>query len=190
MFARYLYFLFPESTPNPSTEEEAQEVPTLSESNVHVKPDADSKVYYTSEDDNESADNLVDFLSPKNPTSSLTSEPEVSRCTHSRLYRHVTLIGGLRAGNFTRLAEHADMDECARKCCAQRSCNLAILMRDACFGLHCSSPELCSTRPARLRGFSLKIMYIYREDSKRRFLPYICHFFCMQVACIHVDVAK
>ena len=168
MCARYLYFLIPESTPRPSAAEETQDLPTLSENNVHVEPDADSQAFYTSEDDKEPANNLIDLLSP---TSSETSEPAVSRCTHSRLYRHVTLIGGLRAGNFTRLAEHVDMDECARNCCAQRSCNLAILMRNTCFGLHCSSPELCSTRPARLRGFSLKIMYIYRKDSKGRFPP-------------------
>lgn len=177
VFNRYLYLLFPESTPRPSAAEETQELPNLSENNVHVEPDADSKTFYTSEDDKESANNLIDLLSPKNPTSSITSEPAVSRCTHSRLYHHVTLIGGLRAGNFSRLAEHVDMDECTRKCCAQRSCNLAILMRDTCFGLHCSSPELCSTRPARLRGFSLKIMYIYREDSKGRFPPLVSFFY-------------
>jgi len=169
VFAQYLHFLFPESTPRPSTAEETQELPTLSENNVHVEPDADSKYFYASEEDKEPSNNLIGLLSPKNPTSSVASEPAVSRCTHSRLYHHVTLTGGLRAGNFTRLAEHVDMEDCAQQCCAQRSCNLAILMRDTCFGLHCSSPELCSTRPARLRGFSLKIMYIYREDSKGRF---------------------
>ena len=140
-------------------------------SNVFTEPDVDSKAFYTSKDDNEPANNLIDILSTKKPASSVTSKPAVSRCTHSRLYRHVTLIGGLRAGNFTRLAEHVDMDKCAQKCCAQRSCNVAILMREACFGLRCSSPELCSTRPARLRGFSLKIMYMYREDSKGKFPP-------------------
>ena len=167
VFARYLHFLFPESTPRPSTPEETQELPSLSE-NFRVEPHADSKYFYASEEDKEPANNMIDLLSPKDPTSSVASEPAVSRCTHSRLYRHVTLIGGLRAGNFTRLAEHVDMEDCAQQCCAQRSCSLAILMRDTCFGLHCSSPELCSTRPARLRGFSLKIMYIYREDSKGR----------------------
>ena len=182
-------YLLLESTPRPSTAEETQELTTLSGNNGRVEPEADSKDFYTSEDDNEPANNLIDILSPKKPTLGLASVLAVSRCTHSRLYRHVTLIGGLRAGNFTRLAEHADMDECARKCCAQRSCNLAILMRDACFGLHCSSPELCSTRPARLRGFSLKIMYIYREDAKGRFLPEMS-FFGMQAACTHIDVAK
>lgn len=166
-----MYFLFLESTPRPSTAEETKKLPTPSVSNVLIQPDADSKAFYTSEDENEPANNLIDILSTKKPTPSVTSEPAVSRCTHSRLYRHVTLIGGLRAGNFTRLAEHVDMDECAQKCCAQRSCNVAILMREACFGLHCSSPELCSTRPARLRGFSLKIMYMYRADSKGKFSP-------------------
>lgn len=178
----YLYCLLPESTPRPSTAEETNELPSLSKNNVRVGSDADSKAFYTSEDDTEPANNLIDVLSPKKPTLSATSDPAVSRCTHSRLYRHVTLIGGLRAGNFTRMADHVDMDECSRKCCAQRSCNLAILMRDTCFGLHCSSPELCSTRPARLRGFSLKIMYIYREDSKGRFPPLMFYFTCKQPA--------
>lgn len=155
-----------ESTSRHSPAEATNKLPTPSTSGTLKEADGNSKSSYTSDDDKEPTLNMIDMLSRKKPTPSAASEPTVPHCTHSRLYRHVTLIGGLRAGNFTRLAEFADMDECARKCCAQRSCNVAILMRDTCFGLQCSSPELCSTRPARLRNFSLKIMYMYREDSK------------------------
>ncbi|XP_078381846.1 uncharacterized protein LOC144664603 isoform X2 [Oculina patagonica] len=152
-----------ETTSRPG--DETKKTPTPSASDVIIEPNGISKASYTSEDDKEPPYNLIDMLSTKKTTPSANFEPAVPRCTHSSLYRHVTLTGGLRAGNFTRLAEFVDMDECARKCCARRSCDVAILMRDTCFGLQCSTPELCSTRPAQLRNFSLKIMYIYKESS-------------------------
>ena len=104
------------------------------------------------------------LLTTKAPPST-TSEPAKSSCNHSKLYRHVTLVGGLRAGNFTRLGEFTDMADCAQRCCDVKSCDVAILMGDACFALQCSTAELCSTRPARLRNFSLKMIYMYRKVS-------------------------
>ena len=105
------------------------------------------------------------LLTTKAPPST-TSEPARSTCTHSKLYHHVTLVGGLRAGNFTRLAEFTDMADCARRCCDVRTCDVAILMGDTCFALECSAAELCSVRPARLKNFSLKMIYMYRKVFK------------------------
>ena len=147
--------------------EETEKLPTPSSSNTLMESDANAKASYT-EEDNDAALNLMNMLLTTTPPPSTTSEPAMSRCTQSKLYRHVTLVGGLRAGNFTRLAEFTDMDDCVKRCCAERPCDVAILMRDTCFGLHCSTPELCSARPARLKNFSLKMVYMYREDSKGR----------------------
>ena len=151
-----------ESTSHPSPKEE-NEKPTSPASATPVEPEAKSSD--APQGDKEAAFNFTDMLSTSKPTSSTTSDHALSSCTYSRLYRHVTLVGGLRAGIFTRLAENTDMDECARKCCARRSCDAAIHMRATCFGLQCSSSKLCSTRPSRLKNFSLHIMYMYRGES-------------------------
>lgn len=114
------------------------------------------------------------LLTTKSPPST-TSEPAKSSCTHSKLYRHVTLVGGLRAGNFTRLAEFTDMADCAQRCCDVRSCDVAILMGDTCFALQCSTAELCSARPARLKNFSLKMIYMYKKVSGGMLNRHICY---------------
>ena len=148
--------------------EETTTLPTLSANDLLTEPGDNLKASYT-EQDKDSALNLMNLLSTTKPTSTTTSAPAMSSCTHSKLYRHVTLVGGLRAGNFTRMAEFTNMDECTRRCCAERSCDVAILMRGSCFGLQCSSPELCNAKPARLKNFSLKMIYMYREESKGMF---------------------
>ena len=133
---------------------------------------ADEKAsFFTWDDESEPPSNLFDLFttdtpihSPSTPTAA--SKTAVPRCRNSKLYRHVSLKGGLRSGNFTRLAQHADMADCAEKCCAKAGCDVAILMRTSCFGLRCASVKLCGTRPARLRNFSLKIMYIHRENPE------------------------
>ena len=89
-------------------------------------------------------------------------------CRYSMIHHHVTLKGGLRAGSITRLAELSTMKECARRCCAVVSCDAALLMKETCFALHCSSKDLCQTRPSRLKNFSLMIQYIRRGQTKRK----------------------
>ena len=103
--------------------------------------------------------------STKNNNLLTTQPPNKQTCGHSKLYSHVTLKGGLTAGDFRRLAEFSTMKECARKCCASPTCDVAIMMKDTCFELHCHSRELCETRPARLRNFNLVMMYIHRDKG-------------------------
>ena len=126
--------------------------------------DVSQNDFYT-EEDNEEALKLINLLFSTKPTPSTTTTPTKPSCTSSKLYRRVSLVGGLRAGNFSRLAQSVGMSECVRRCCDQRSCDVAILMRGTCFALHCASPELCSARPARLKNFSLQIMYMYRTAT-------------------------
>ncbi|XP_015756852.1 PREDICTED: uncharacterized protein LOC107336293, partial [Acropora digitifera] len=126
--------------------------------------DVSQNDFYT-EEDNEEALKLINLLFSTKPTPSTTTTPTKPNCTSSKLYRRVSLVGGLRAGNFSRLAQSVGMSECVRRCCDQRSCDVAILMRGTCFALHCASPELCSARPARLKNFSLQIMYMYRAAT-------------------------
>lgn len=157
-----------ESNPRPTLAEETEKLLTPSESNVDTESDGDAKAFYAKQD-KAAVLSLMDILSSTKPTPSTTSEPAKTSCTRSKLYRHVTVVGGLQAGNFTRLVEFTDMDDCAQRCCAERSCDVAILMRNTCFGLQCSSPELCSARPSQLRNFSMKMIYMYREKSKGMF---------------------
>ena len=162
--------LFLESTQSPTFAEQTKPTPTSS------VLDASTSDLYT-EEDNEEALKLIDLLFSTKPTPSTTTAPTKPSCTYSKLYRRVSLVGGLRAGNFSRLVQSVDMSECVRRCCDQRSCDVAILMRGTCFALHCASPELCSARPALLKNFSLQIVYMYRTATKGIFVRYSCYLF-------------
>ncbi|XP_068704874.1 uncharacterized protein [Montipora foliosa] len=139
--------------------EETKHIPTSS------VLDSFTKEFYT-EEDNDEALKLMNMLFSTTPTPSTTPTHAKSSCTYSKLYHHVSLVGGLQAGNFSRLVQFSNMAECVRRCCAQRSCDVAILMRDTCFALQCKTPELCSARPARLKNFSLQIVYMYRKGTE------------------------
>lgn len=161
----FCWILFLESTQTNTFAEQTKPTPTSSFLDVSAND------FYT-EEDNDEALKLINLLFSTKPTPSTTTTPTKPRCTYSKLYRHVSLVGGLRAGNFSRLAQSVGMSECVRRCCDQRSCDVAILMRGTCFALHCASPELCSARPARLKNFSLQIMYMYRTATTGIFVWY------------------
>ncbi|XP_048590274.1 uncharacterized protein LOC5501396 [Nematostella vectensis] len=95
-----------------------------------------------------------DVLPSKNPS-----------CSHSKTYYHVTIKDGLKAGEFSKLAESSNMAECVVKCCARISCHVAIMMKDTCFGVRCKSREACEARPAHLKSFHLALVYINRKKQ-------------------------
>lgn len=97
---------------------------------------------------------------------STTKTPTTPTCSHSDVYHHVTLKGGLKAGTFRKLAEISNIGECAKKCCARQKCDVAIMMSDTCFGLQCNSTELCETKPAHLKHFRLVMVYIQRNGPR------------------------
>lgn len=165
-----------ESTPRPNVAGETKNLPT------DLLLDATGKGFDADDDNEDEAFNFMNMLLTTTPAPRITSKPTKSSCVHSKRYRHVTLVGGLQAGNFSRLAEFTNMAECAQRCCAEKSCDVAILMRDTCFALRCSSPELCSARPAQLKNFSLEMIYMYRKGSEGVFgVHLLCTFLAKMV---------
>jgi len=49
------------------------------------------------------------------------------RCKRSHIMYNHTLKGGLRAGNFSMLAEVDDIEVCAALCCEEKYCDLGRL---------------------------------------------------------------
>lgn len=85
----------------------------------------------------------------------------IPKCTRSHILYNHTLLGGLRAGNFTQIAEVDSIETCAALCCAEQTCDLALLLGENCYAGDCASKELCIPVPARpTSNKSSQIAYI------------------------------
>lgn len=73
--------------------------------------------------------------------------PSIPKCTRSHILYNHTLLGGLRAGNFTQIAEVDSIETCAALCCAEQTCDLALLLGENCYAGDCASKELCIPVP-------------------------------------------
>ena len=71
----------------------------------------------------------------------------IPKCTRSHILYNHTLLGGLRAGNFTQIAEVDSIETCAALCCAEQTCDLALVLGENCYAGDCASKELCVPVP-------------------------------------------
>jgi len=84
----------------------------------------------------------------------------------SKVYRDVTLNGGINSGDFTDKGHVASMDECVSKCCDSDTCNVAFVIKDTCFLVKCKSYENCGLKSAISDYYSPKITYINWNPPK------------------------
>lgn len=78
----------------------------------------------------------------------------------SKIYKEVTLKGGISSGEFIDKGHISDMTECINKCCAQDTCNVAFVIKETCFAVKCKSYEDCGLKPAVSQFYSPKIAYV------------------------------
>lgn len=84
----------------------------------------------------------------------------------SKVYRDVTLKGGISSGDFTDKGHVTSMDECINKCCGTDTCNVAFVIKDTCFTVKCSSYDDCALKSAVSEYYSPKIAYINWNPPK------------------------
>lgn len=85
----------------------------------------------------------------------------IPKCTRSHILYNHTLLGGLRAGNFTQIAEVDSIETCAALCCAEQTCDLALVLGENCYAGDCASKELCVPVPVyTTNNRSSQIAYI------------------------------
>jgi hypothetical protein len=72
-----------------------------------------------------------------------TTKRNIPHCTRSHILYNHTVLGGLRAGNFTKIAEVDSIETCAALCCAENTCDLALMLGNNCYAGDCASKELC-----------------------------------------------
>ena len=89
-----------------------------------------------------------------------TMQPAIhQKCLQSMVYYGVALRGGWTSGKFTDMGIVPSLQKCVQLCCNDSTCDLAMLMSQKCFTIHCYSPEDCQTVP---NGHA-QIAYVTRE---------------------------
>lgn len=94
------------------------------------------------------------YTTTKKPTN-----PTPPMCIFGPVLNHTTMVGGLRAGEFSHKGLIKRMDVCQGLCCNDSKCDVAIMMKGACFLVSCKNESLCRPRHAELQNFSLKLSY-------------------------------
>ena len=110
---------------------------------------------------------------PPNRTSSATPVPKKeahprksqSSCSEGSPEMNVTLRGGLKSGNFTDRGKVGDIGRCARLCCAERQCDVALMLLENCFLVKCWSRRLCESVPARTSVYRPRLVRMYASDK-------------------------
>ena len=101
-------------------------------------------------------------------TTSKPSKPTSPTCIFGPVLSHTTMVGGLKAGEISHKGLLKSMDLCQAICCNDTKCDIAIMMKGACFLVSCRNETLCRPRHAELPNFSLKLSYRKRPGVKGR----------------------
>ena len=96
---------------------------------------------------------------------------ERRKCQMSEKHYNVTLVRGMKSGNFTSRGLVNGFDECFDKCCQDGNCDAAFMVKRTCFSIKCYDKDSCKFKPARPSAFSPTLAYIVKEQPKETFKP-------------------
>lgn len=68
-------------------------------------------------------------------------------CGVGEIHRNSSLRGRLRAGLFIPTGDVKDPNQCARQCCENTKCNMAMVVNDECYAVECFHWTLCQIVP-------------------------------------------
>ena len=109
---------------------------------------------------NSSPDYISDAIDSTPDSQYLTNIRVNENCMRSKTFYNVTLRGGYDSGKFRDRGRMGGVGECARLCCQLNKCDLVMMLQDRCFSVHCKSPRLCESIPARSPVFSPTVCYV------------------------------
>ena len=92
--------------------------------------------------------------------------PVQKHCQRSDTHYNVTLVRGMKSGNFTSRGVVNNFDECFDKCCNVDNCDAAFMVKRTCFSIKCFDQEACKYKAARPSPFNPTLAYVIREKPK------------------------
>ena len=85
---------------------------------------------------------------------------KVSTCSTDKIHHNATIVGGIKAGNFTELGNVKNMQECIGKSCDLGTGDLAFMLGDVCYSLACDNERVCETIPAQPYALHTKLAFL------------------------------
>ena len=96
------------------------------------------------------------------------TKTEKEHCQKGETHFNVRLRGDLGAGVFTANGLVTSMEDCARICCKNRSCDLAYMVGNTCYSVNCYSKELCQVEMATPLALNPTVAYVMRYSASNR----------------------
>ena len=89
-----------------------------------------------------------------------------SACPHSSIEHNVGLRRGLKTGNFTYIGELFDIKTCLEECCHDPNCDIAFMLDQSCYAIHCTSESVCQSIPYHQHKYSTEAVFVTRRFNK------------------------
>lgn len=88
------------------------------------------------------------------------------QCRAGKLFKEVTLKGGINAGTYKDVGAVQNMDECSSKCCEFAACDLAFMLSNRCYLVGCSEGKNCQIQKAKPSPYHPSVTYIERWNKE------------------------
>lgn len=109
------------------------------------------------------------LMDEKGENAQVLDTVKLPTCTHLDIKHDVTLRGGIKSGNFTKLGYLRDMQTCVDACCQDQKCDVAFMPGHVCYSVSCFSEKLCESIPAVpsiAANRSVRISHVVRGGGK------------------------
>ena len=83
-----------------------------------------------------------------------------STCQARKIYNNATLLGGMKAGNYTPLGKAVHLQDCIGRACDLNEGHLALMLGRYCYSVMCHNQRICQTIPAKPTQLKPKVAYL------------------------------
>ena len=90
------------------------------------------------------------------------------KCGIIEIAKNVTLNSGMNAGNFKLRGKSNDITHCAKLCCKDQLCDIALIMTGRCYTVQCYSMQDCQSKNVDSKTVDNVIAYINNPSKKLR----------------------
>jgi len=88
------------------------------------------------------------------------------QCRPGKVFKEVTLKGGINAGTYKDVGSVQSMEECSSKCCEFAACDLAFMLSSRCYLVGCSEGKNCQIQKAKPSPYHPSVSYIERWNKE------------------------
>ena len=92
----------------------------------------------------------------------------LKKCQFSEAHYNVTLVRGMKSGNFTSHGVVKDFNDCHDKCCQDGNCDAAFMVKRTCFSISCYDKDSCRLKAARPSPFNPTLAYLIKGQQQEQ----------------------